>query len=863
MTDRRGRLLALATLVLLPLAWLWPSVFGGRTFVPYDLAEYPPVSTSLPPAELAAIRAGKNRDVTEVPVWFLPELVFARDEVRAGRLPVWNPHARGGTVLHAHGLLGLCYPPNWLALFADDPEARLVLLAWISLALGGLLAFGFFRELGIGMFAAWSGAALFELSAPMATNAFFWMRLASFVWQPGVLWALLRLADAPAIRPGPLAALATTVAMAWLGGFPPFATTTTVIGGGFAAWLVAARAREGPARDGARLALRLGVGLAAGAMLAMPQVLPSLRFFPQSARDPDPPFAAIAGQSFETYGLLGYLAPDLISDPSASVDLPYHQSPLALVLNRRTDADGKAQEPDYNFTEYAVFVGTFGLLLAIAGIVAGRGRHRGFAVAAFTLLAGLALFLPGVRLLFVLPVIKNVWPMRWLAPATLLLAWLAALGLQRLADGGRRAPIALAATALVLAAALAYGLAMPASWYAHDPHGLVQSIADRFRVSAQDVVNFVQGVPAAPADRFALAFARAAGRGVYAALWLLGAAALLLALAFANGQRPRAWLLRAGVAATLVQLACFGAPIVRGCERNRPTDTAVHAFLRERAAANGPRGGVSIVRGSIVRSLPTQLPPGELMGPGLRDLNFYTHFDARSHEPLMVMLAAAVGPDAAKVIAGKGYLVESLPDAVLAHPLLDLLGVRYVLATERLAHAGPVVGPTLGDTFFVHERPHALPRAFTVPTLEPLPTDAAIVAALADPQLEPRRQAFVRADELAPPLARGDGERDVRFTADLPTRIELAVGAGAAPWLVLTDTFLPGWSASIDGEAAAIVRVNHAQRAVRLPERACTVTFAYAAPGLGAGLLLAGITTVALAVFTARQRRRGGAGTAA
>ena len=63
-------------------------------------------------AELAAARDGGNLDVTEVPVWFLPELALARDELRAGRAPSWNPHARAGAPLHAHGLIGLCYPPN-------------------------------------------------------------------------------------------------------------------------------------------------------------------------------------------------------------------------------------------------------------------------------------------------------------------------------------------------------------------------------------------------------------------------------------------------------------------------------------------------------------------------------------------------------------------------------------------------------------------------------------------------------------------------------------------------------------------------------------------------------------------------------
>ncbi len=865
MNDRRRQALAVAALVLLPLVWLWPCVFGGRTFVPYDLAEFPPASLSLSAEELTHVREGRNRDVTEVPVWFLPEMQFAHDELFAGRWPTWNPHARGGTALHAHGLIGLCYPPNWLALFADDPGSRLVFLAWISLTIAGLLTFGFLREAGIGIGAAWFGAAVFELSAPMATNAFFWMRLTAFVWLPGVLWSVLRLANADSLRPGPLAALAGSFAMAWLAGFPPFATTTSVIGGLFAAWLVVARARERSMRDGARLATKVGCGFVLGALLGMPQLLPSLQFFPQSARDPDPPFTAIAGQAFETYGLLGYLAPDLISHPSSSVELPYHQSPLALVLNRRTDENGKAQEPDYNYTEYAVFVGTLGFLLAVAGAVTGRGRHRAFAIAAFVLLAGLALFLPGVRLLFLMPVIKNVWPMRWLAPATLLVAWFAALGVQRVAEPGRRVPIALAALALVLAVALGKGLAMPAAAYAHDAAALVQSIADRFRCPAQDVVNFVQDGAAAGTDRFALAFERAAEHGRSAAIWLAASAALLLTMAFAKNAALRTWLVRAGMLATIVQLAMHGASIVRGCERDHPIETPVHTFLRERAAAAAPDGGVTIVRGSLVPILPVQLPPGELLVPGLRDLHFYTHYDARSHQPLLAMLTAVLGADGSRTLAGKGYLVQSLPDKGLDHPLLDMLGVRYVLATERLPHGGTVVGPTLGDRFFVHERPNALPRAFTVPRLHVLPDDDAVLTALADRSFPPRAAALVVAADApadAPAAPVDVPARAVRFVTDHATVVEVDVAAGAAPWLVLTDTFLPGWSASVDGASVPIVRANHALRAVRLPAERCTVRFEYGAPGLATGFVLAGIAALLLLLFAAHHRRRAAAASA-
>ncbi|MBL8753819.1 MAG: YfhO family protein, partial [Planctomycetes bacterium] len=97
--------------------------------------------------------------------------------------------------------------------------------------------------------------------------------------------------------------------------------------------------------------------------------------------------------------------------------------------------------------------------------------------------------------------------------------------------------------------------------------------------------------------------------------------------------------------------------------------------------------------------------------------------------------------------------------------------------------------------------------------------------------------------------------RAIAFVRDDPTRVELDVAAGAAPWLVLTDTFLPGWTATVDGASVPIVRVDHAFRGIALPANACRVAFTYTAPGLGAGLGLAAFATVALAVWWFAARR--------
>ena len=871
---------AVLSLCLLPLLWLWPSVFGSRTFVPYDLAEFPPASLLLSPEQYAATLDGANHDVTEPPPWFVPEMELAGDELRQGRLPTWNPHARTGAPLHAHGLIGLCYPPNWIALSATDPQSRLVLLAWISLALGGVLAFGLLRRVGLVVLPAWFGAMVFQLSGPMAANSFFWMRLASYVWLPGVLWALLCLARGERMRPLPLCAVAGSFAMTWLGGFPPFAITTSVFAGFLLLWLVGERVVAGARAEAARLGLRLGCGLVLGALLAMPQVLPSMQFFAQSARTTDPKLAEIAASAFETYGLSGYLVPDLVSHPTATAEIPYVLAPMALLLNTRRLAGGKQDYPNYNYTEYAVFVGTLGFLLACAGAVRGRGQLRRFAITAFLLSLGLALFLPGVNLLFLLPVIKNVVPMRWLAPATLVVAWLAALGFDRVRKNTRRLPLVLAGAAFLLAGLVLYATGRPAA----DPAAAVQCIAERFGVTTQAVVDYVHS-DHPRFDRFERAFERARHEGQEAAAWLAVVGALLAGLAFARTARLRQGLLLAGCGITVLQLGWHGGSVTCGMS-TRPTDTEVHEFLRERAREAAPAGGFAIVRASVEPTLPAQLPPGQLMVPGIRDLHFYTHYDARSAEPILQLL----GPKWGAPTAAKGYLTLSLPDALptpaeqvarkaaeargepvaayafaspLEHPLLDLLGVRYVLATEPLAHAGRRVGPELRGPrgeFFVFERPHPLPRAFTVSELRALPTDADVVRALVDPGFDPRAFAYVLAADLtspAPPRASGAAPRSVRFVSDVATAVELDVGAGDAPWLVLADTFLPGWVAMIDGAATPILRVDHSLRAVKLPAGSCHVHFAYTCPGLRMGTMLAGIATAVLLAAAIYSRHRG------
>ena len=145
----RSRVPWLACLVLLALPLLlFADSFGkGRHFLPFDLAEFPPLSTKLSPEQLAVLQQGTNYDATEPAIWFLPELELTRQSVARDQYPHWNPLVRGGAPLTAHGHIGHFNPLHWPAFLFADPVDGLLWLSSVVLALAGLVMFGLLREL--------------------------------------------------------------------------------------------------------------------------------------------------------------------------------------------------------------------------------------------------------------------------------------------------------------------------------------------------------------------------------------------------------------------------------------------------------------------------------------------------------------------------------------------------------------------------------------------------------------------------------------------------------------------------------------------------------------------------------------------
>jgi hypothetical protein len=839
---------ALLLILLAPLLLLGPCLFGPRLFVPFDLAQFPPVSTLLTPEQLRAVTAAQNTDISEVPFTFVPELRFTQQELAAGRLPHWNPYARGGAPLLATSVVGLLYPLNWVCLVLGDPQHGLALVAYLGFLIAGVLTYRLLRRLHLSPTTALFGALAFMLSGTLCANAHFYQRFHALAWLPGMLWGVLRTAQGQGHGRVPgIVALALSMTMTWLAGFPPYAAGASMLAGLYGLACCVRELRSA----GARAALRLAGALAAAATLglaaASAQLVPMFAFFPHASRTIAPGVDSLSTQTFDLSGLLGYVLPSPFGHPTKTSALPYEGSPLAWALfDQRSLVSGQPVLPRYNFTEFTVFPGTLTLLLAFAGVLSRGLRIKTFLAGSFLLLLLLALGPRWLTWLYALPGIQNVPPVRYVGPLCLLLALLAALGLEY----APRGLSARARSALWIVAALGGLLCLAGRALLG-----ARSANELFDAWAPAIVAHYGHLPSASIDtlRQIIGAYLEAGRAqllgnlAYGGIALLLGAAWFAALPWAAATRARLLGFRSlAIAATVGELLVFGAGISSGRELPHAHTTAVHDFLRAQRDQHARTGGFTVARAAKAPVLPLALPPCSLVPERIRDLNAYTFLDANSHRPWL----ALYGPGG----MFREYYVNSLPDDErLAHPLLDLCGVRFLLADAALEHAGRRVGPQLrgpGGEFYVYERAQPLPRAFVVPHLRVLPDDERVIAALVDPGLQPRAAALVTPDQAELASAHPGGpdapRRTAVFRRDDPGQIVVQVPPGDPGFLVFNDTWMPGWSATVNDAPLPLLRANISMRAVPLPAHGAEVRLRYTPPGFAVGIR---ITLAALLVL--------------
>jgi hypothetical protein len=194
---------------------------------------------------------------------------------------------------------------------------------------------------------------------------------------------------------------------------------------------------------------------------------------------------------------------------------------------------------------------------------------------------------------------------------------------------------------------------------------------------------------------------------------------------------------------------------------------------------------------------------------------------------------------------GLGFAPQAPPERWerlwAAKHLLDLSGARFVFSASEVR--GEELQPLWsGDGVWVYDNASALPRSFLVGCTESVPEEAAFAAVLRN--TSPEAMAVV---EGAPGLAGCTMEATgtVELVENAPGNWSLQVEASQPSWLVLTESYYPGFHWVLDGAAVPYFRTDYLFQGIAIPPGVHQVSVSYRPMWFYAALALSWLITLA------------------
>jgi len=228
-------------------------------------------------------------------------------------------------------------------------------------------------------------------------------------------------------------------------------------------------------------------------------------------------------------------------------------------------------------------------------------------------------------------------------------------------------------------------------------------------------------------------------------------------------------------------------------------------------------------------------------------------------------------PDGQPVDVDRLHLQWNLPPApgivIRSIELIDASGARHRLSGDHMLRAqlAPVDERKLPGVPWTFHVAGTGSVAWFVDEILPM-SDSPALSAIRTGRLpdgrdfDPYRTALTSDDAgmttATPPTSSG-GRVTVEHASD--GLLQITVETPAPKFLVVAESFYPGWTATIDGRPAPIVRTNVAFQGVRVPEGKHAVLFSFRSRSLRVGMAvaLAGIAVLVAYFFAvARARRR-------
>jgi hypothetical protein len=781
----RKDLAIVALLVVLPIVWfnqvLWPS-FSGKTMLPYDnLYAFEPWHSLRP--DVVPYNPLISDLVLETAVWEL----HARRSFMSGQLPLWNPQILAGAPFLADAQGSVLYPLDLVLYWLPLADA----FAWytaLHVTLAGLGSYALGRLIGMRRAAALFTALAFMFSGAFITNATFPQIIGVAAWIP-VLLAIAELV----VQRGRASLwlwIGGTLAVAtqFLAGQPEISIYALLM---MAAYVAPRLVMSGKMATWA--AVHITSLVAVGAALAAVQLLPTLEAVNNNMRTGVRSATDLATFAWPLPQLWTFLLPDLFGNPT-------HRQWLDIWSGTWRDNGQPIFWGAKNYVEAGQYLGVLTWLLAIVGVMRGR---RAFAVIFGALGLVSLLFVLGSPLYMVLQAVPGFpqlrSPFRWVLPFSVTISLLAGLGLDALLARPRlaRAPAILG----MMVGTLALGCVAASVVWSEPFLKLAQRFVTDPAWAERAFGGAYRDLPRALSTPQMFWGYESQGLLRLGVCALLGAAALLML-------RHRQSLAAAAVCC-LVVLDVY----------------SVHGrFLPASDIALAPQNNkppvVQAIEQREQHGEPWRFTTYEHDDEKTFQANagmYYGWQDARGYDSIVPRWYAEFTRRLGLPIASLTFnRIAPVYDAkVLDNNMLDLLNVKYVLTEQRIDDPNFVEVYRDGH-IAAYQKTNVLPRSWVARVARVLPPNEQPLE-----RTDLRDVVYLENDPGREALA-GGGRGTSRVEHYGYNNITLTVDVDGPAWLVLADSWGPGWHArATRGSGTAldlsVYRADSAVRAMRIP----------------------------------------------
>ncbi|MBM4055425.1 MAG: YfhO family protein [Planctomycetes bacterium] len=174
--------------------------------------------------------------------------------------------------------------------------------------------------------------------------------------------------------------------------------------------------------------------------------------------------------------------------------------------------------------------------------------------------------------------------------------------------------------------------------------------------------------------------------------------------------------------------------------------------------------------------------------------------------------------------------------------LTNLLNVRYLLLPANIRINHPDFTLLCNDAkYAIFENTRALPRAFIVHKVKELHGRDAIFKELAGDEFQPKE--YIIVEEPVPPAGISNyqntqNEPVPEILEYTPNSVTIRASLLEDGYLVLGDTYYPGWNAYVDGKQSKLYKTNYVIRSVFLKKGDHVVKFVYEPKSFVIGMII-------------------------